>query len=138
MSPFSRPVLVPSLVLCSPVLWDAYQGVVAWSDALNRFLLVLGVCWVAVSVVHALAFSPPGPAPPVVTPMPSPATARRTSTGPALPGGGPAGIVSTAVTSPDDTVRPGPVTLRPISASEHLTFVDSRSGSFLQTPAWGG
>ncbi|MEO3935429.1 hypothetical protein V3N99_01605 [Dermatophilaceae bacterium Soc4.6] len=59
MSPFSRPVLVPSLVLCSPVLWDAYQGVVAWSDALNRFLLVLGVCWVAVSVVHALAFSPP-------------------------------------------------------------------------------
>ncbi|MEO3935430.1 peptidoglycan bridge formation glycyltransferase FemA/FemB family protein [Dermatophilaceae bacterium Soc4.6] len=41
------------------------------------------------------------------------------------------------MTSPDDTVRPGPVTLRPISASEHLTFVDSRSGSFLQTPAWG-
>ncbi|MDQ2756709.1 MAG: hypothetical protein M3Y71_09115, partial [Actinomycetota bacterium] len=58
MSPFSRPVLLPSLVLCSPVLIDAYSGVTSWTDALNRFLLVLAVCWVAVSVVHAVAFSP--------------------------------------------------------------------------------
>ena len=30
-----------------------------------------------------------------------------------------------------------PVTLRPISPEEHLSFVAARSGSFLQTPAWG-
>lgn len=30
-----------------------------------------------------------------------------------------------------------PVTLRTISAHEHLAFVEARSGSFLQTPAWG-
>jgi len=29
------------------------------------------------------------------------------------------------------------VTVRPISPEEHLAFVESRSGSFLQTPAWG-
>jgi len=29
------------------------------------------------------------------------------------------------------------VTVRPISAEEHLAFVAARSGSFLQTPAWG-
>lgn len=29
------------------------------------------------------------------------------------------------------------MTLRPISAADHLAFVDARSGSFLQTPAWG-
>ncbi|MEO7061696.1 MAG: peptidoglycan bridge formation glycyltransferase FemA/FemB family protein [Lapillicoccus sp.] len=29
------------------------------------------------------------------------------------------------------------LTLRPISAQEHLDFVAARSGSFLQTPAWG-
>ncbi len=29
------------------------------------------------------------------------------------------------------------MTVRPISAEEHLSFVAARSGSFLQTPAWG-
>jgi len=29
------------------------------------------------------------------------------------------------------------VTVRPITAEEHLAFVTARSGSFLQTPAWG-
>lgn len=29
------------------------------------------------------------------------------------------------------------MTVRPISAEEHLAFVAARSGSFLQTPAWG-
>jgi len=69
VSPFSWPVLLPSLALSSPVLLDAYSGAATWSDALNRFLLVLGVCWVAVSAVHTFAFpgsggasgSKPGP-----------------------------------------------------------------------------
>ncbi len=61
MSPFSWPVLLPSLALSSPVILDAYSGAATWTDALNRFLLVLGVCWVAVSVVHSFAF--PGSAP---------------------------------------------------------------------------
>lgn len=39
------------------------------------------------------------------------------------------------VTSP--LVTHPAVTLRPISAQEHLSFVAARSGSFLQTPAWG-
>lgn len=30
-----------------------------------------------------------------------------------------------------------PVTVRPIDAAEHLAFVEARSASFLQTPAWG-
>jgi lipid II:glycine glycyltransferase (peptidoglycan interpeptide bridge formation enzyme) len=42
---------------------------------------------------------------------------------------GPARVASLSVSSP--------VTVRPISAEEHLAFVASRSGSFLQTPAWG-
>jgi len=35
------------------------------------------------------------------------------------------------------TVSSSLVTVRPISAEEHLAFVATRSGSFLQTPAWG-
>jgi hypothetical protein len=63
VSPFSGPVLWPSLALSSPVLLGAVRGSTTWPQALDRFLIVLVVCWVAVSVVHALAFPDPGAAP---------------------------------------------------------------------------
>ncbi|MEO7061588.1 MAG: peptidoglycan bridge formation glycyltransferase FemA/FemB family protein, partial [Lapillicoccus sp.] len=41
------------------------------------------------------------------------------------------------MSSPASSPASSPVTLRAISAREHLGFVETQSGSFLQTPAWG-
>lgn len=56
MSPASAPVLLPTALLSAPTLLDAWQGTMGWDEALRRVLIVLVVCWVAVSLVRAFAF----------------------------------------------------------------------------------
>lgn len=56
MSPVSAPVLLPTALLTAPSLLDAWQGTMGWDEALRRVLVVLVVCWVAVSLVRTWAF----------------------------------------------------------------------------------
>ena len=54
-------VLAATAVVSSPSLWMLYEGSLSGDEALKRVLVCLALCWVALSVVGALAF--PGPAP---------------------------------------------------------------------------
>lgn len=64
MSASPRVVLIATAVVASPVVVLLQQGLITLDDALLRGGVVLVACWAALSVVHALAFSPaPPPAP---------------------------------------------------------------------------
>lgn len=56
MSPVSAPVLLPTALLSAPTLLEAWQGTMGWDEALRRVVVVLLVCWVAVSLVRTWAF----------------------------------------------------------------------------------
>lgn len=56
MSPASAPVLLPTALLSAPSLLEAWQGTMGWDEALRRVVVVLLVCWVAVSLVRTWAF----------------------------------------------------------------------------------
>ncbi|GAA1874074.1 hypothetical protein [Lapillicoccus jejuensis] len=65
MSPASAPVLLPTALLSAPTLLEAWQGTMGWDEAMKRVVVVLLVCWVAVSLVRTWAFPaalPPGAA----------------------------------------------------------------------------
>lgn len=49
-------VLVASAVVASPLLWMVHQQTIAPQDALLRWLICVGICRVAISVVAALAY----------------------------------------------------------------------------------
>ena len=58
----SAPVLLGAALVSSPALWRGLDGGSA-SVALIRFLVSIGLCWVALSVVAALVGPPPRPEP---------------------------------------------------------------------------
>lgn len=65
MSPASAPVLLPTALLSAPTLFEAWEGTMGWDEALRRVVVVLLVCWLAVSLVRTWAFPtapPPGSA----------------------------------------------------------------------------
>lgn len=71
-------VLAASAVVSSPVLWLLHQGSLTPSDAVQRWAVCTALCWVAITVVGALAF--PGTSQraqqqPVLTPVEEPAVA---------------------------------------------------------------
>lgn len=51
-------VLAAAVVVASPLVWLVYQGDVTVDVALQRFGICLVVCWVLLSAVTSLAFSP--------------------------------------------------------------------------------
>ena len=51
-------VLAAAAVVASPLVWLVSQGDVTVDVALQRFGICVVVCWVALSVVTSLAFSP--------------------------------------------------------------------------------
>ena len=65
-------VLGAATVVASPLVWLVYQGDVTVDVALQRFGICLVVCWVALSVVSSLAFSPTPVKPPESTPAAQP------------------------------------------------------------------
>jgi hypothetical protein len=61
MSPLSGGVLLGSAVVASPALWAGLvDGTMPLDVALTRYLIVLVICWAAISVVADLAFPAPG------------------------------------------------------------------------------
>ena len=49
-------VLVASALVSSPVLWLVQDGSLTATEAIQRWLIVLVGCWLAISVVAAFAF----------------------------------------------------------------------------------
>lgn len=60
-------VLAAAAVVGSPVAWMLYQGTITLDDALVKIVVCVAFCWIALSVVGGLTWSPPtppsGPAP---------------------------------------------------------------------------
>lgn len=59
LSPF---VLGAAGVCASPALYAALTGGMPMEVAMSRYLVALGICWVALSFVAALIGEPPAPA----------------------------------------------------------------------------
>jgi hypothetical protein len=59
----SAPVLLGAALVSSPALWRGLVDGGSASVALTRFLVSIGLCWVALSVVAALVGPPPRPEP---------------------------------------------------------------------------
>ena len=59
LSPF---VLGAAGVCASPALYAALTGGMPMEVAMSRYLVALGICWVALSAVAALIGEPPAPA----------------------------------------------------------------------------
>ncbi len=60
MSPFSGPVLGGAALLSAPALWSSLVvGTMPVADGLLRYLAVVAICWLGLSVVATLV----GPAP---------------------------------------------------------------------------
>lgn len=49
-------VLVASALVSSPVLWMVQDGSLSATDAVQRWVIVLVGCWLAITVVSAFAF----------------------------------------------------------------------------------
>ncbi|HEX2176887.1 MAG TPA: hypothetical protein VHG70_13345 [Nocardioidaceae bacterium] len=63
MSPFSGAVLGAAAVLSAPALWSSLvEGTMPVADGLLRYLVVVAICWLALSVVVALVGPAPRPA----------------------------------------------------------------------------
>lgn len=62
MNLLSPVVLGAAGVCASPALYQALTGGMPMEVALSRYLVALGLCWVAISVVAALVGEPPAPA----------------------------------------------------------------------------
>ena len=65
MSAPTGPVLVASALVSSPILWLVYEGSISTEVALQRWVICAAVCWVAISVISALAFPSSRPEPQV-------------------------------------------------------------------------
>ena len=64
MIPLSGGVLGAAAVVSSPALWlSLVEGTMPLDVALTRYLIAVAVCWVALSFVVDLAFSPRSPVP---------------------------------------------------------------------------
>jgi hypothetical protein len=61
MSAPTGAVLAASAVVSSPILWLVYEGSISTEVAVQRWLVSMVICWVAISVVAAFAYSPPRP-----------------------------------------------------------------------------
>lgn len=59
----SAPVLLGAMLVSSPALWRGLVDGGSASVALTRFLVSIGLCWVALSVVAVLVGPPPRPEP---------------------------------------------------------------------------
>jgi hypothetical protein len=59
VSPFSTPVLAAAFLVTAPAWWDALQGTTPAGAVVTRFLICVGICWIAFEVIAALV----GPAP---------------------------------------------------------------------------
>lgn len=55
----SAPVLLGAALVSSPALWRGLVDGGSASVALTRFLVSIGLCWVALSVLAALVGPPP-------------------------------------------------------------------------------
>lgn len=63
MIPLSGWVLAVAAVLTSPALWSSLvEGQMPLEVAVTRYLVAVGVCWVALSVMASLALPSPGAA----------------------------------------------------------------------------
>ena len=60
MNLLSVPVLVAAAVLASPALWQAVTGTMPFDVAVQRYLVVVVVTWLALSFVAALVLPDPG------------------------------------------------------------------------------
>lgn len=63
MSASSGVVFVATTLVASPLFLLLHQDSITLEDAVKRLLLCAAVCWIAISVVGSLAWSPPRPAP---------------------------------------------------------------------------
>lgn len=60
MSPFSAPVLGAAALLASSALWQAVvDGTLPLEVALTRYLIAVGIAWVALSALVGLVGDPP-------------------------------------------------------------------------------
>jgi hypothetical protein len=57
--PLSLPVLAAAALVSSPALWRGLVEGGSASVAVTRFLVSIGLCWVALSVVATLVGPPP-------------------------------------------------------------------------------
>lgn len=63
MIPLSGWVFAIAALLTSPALWSSLvEGRMPLEVAITRYLVAVGICWAALSVVVGLAFPPPGAA----------------------------------------------------------------------------
>ncbi len=62
MNLLSPLVLGAAGVCASPALYQALTGGMPMEVAMSRYLVALGICWVALSVVAAMVGEPPAPA----------------------------------------------------------------------------
>lgn len=64
MSPFSAPVLGGAALVVSPAIWDfAVEQSLPLDQALTRYLVAVGICWVLLTVLEELVLRPNAPAP---------------------------------------------------------------------------
>jgi hypothetical protein len=63
VSASSGVVFVATTLVASPVFLLLHQDSITLEDAVKRLLLCAAVCWIAISIVSSLAWSPPREAP---------------------------------------------------------------------------
>ncbi len=64
MSALSGPVLLASAVMSAPAAWMVFQGTMTLTEGLERTLIVILICWAAISLVEAFVFPSARPRPP--------------------------------------------------------------------------
>lgn len=69
MSASSGVVFVATTLVASPVFLLLHQDSITLEDAVKRLLLCAAVCWIAISIVSSLAWSPSSPTPAEIEPV---------------------------------------------------------------------
>jgi hypothetical protein len=69
VSASSGVVFVATTLVASPVFLLLHQDSITLEDAVKRLLLCAAVCWIAISIVSSLAWSPSREAPSATDPV---------------------------------------------------------------------